>query len=221
MRTQLTALLGATLVVLVFTGVATADKERIKLTPVGQAAAKTAVLTRPDLGTATGWTGGAKKPDLSSSLDCKSYNPKQSDLVLIGAAESVWQNTGIQFDSEAQVLETSGMVQLDWQRTVLSPKVLPCLRTGFVKELPTSEKLVSIGRVAFPNIAPNTRKYRFVVEVKKVRVMIDLVLVGSGQTEITLATTAPLADAEPVNAAEVRLTTALLSRAAKSSATIA
>src|SRR5439155_20204375 len=136
------------------------------------------------------WTGGFKKPDLSSKTPCKSYQPKQSDLVLIGAAKSIWSNAALRFDSEAQVLQTRQMVRLDWQRTVLAPQVVPCLREGLTTQLDASTRLVSFGRMAFPQVATYARAYRTVVDVKtsaaKVRVMVDSVLIGRGHTEITL-----------------------------------
>ena len=155
-----TAILGAFGAALLLAGAATADKEQIHLTAAGQKAARAAVMQRADLGDATGWTGGAKKPDLSPGTGCANFDPKQSDLVLIGAAETVFKHTGVEFDSEAQVLQTPAMVRLDWQRTVLSPQVLPCVRTNIQKHLAASERLVSVGRLAFPAVAPYTRAYR-------------------------------------------------------------
>ncbi len=52
-----------------------------------------------------------------------------------------FKHPGVEFDSEAQVLQTPAMVRLDWQRTVLSPQVLPCLRSNLKKHLSASERL--------------------------------------------------------------------------------
>jgi hypothetical protein len=195
-----------------------ADKEQIHLTNAGQAAARAAVLTKADLGTAPGWTGGAKKPDLSSTPACPGFTPKQSDLVVNGAAETVFKQPAIQFDSEAQVLETAHMVKLDWQRTVLAPKVLPCLRTAAAKSAGASARVVSIRRIAFPRVATYTNAIRIVLDVKTsasttpVAVFVDVVLVGRSRTEITLTTTAPLLASVAVRAAEVRLARVLVGR---------
>jgi hypothetical protein len=195
-----------------------ADKEQIHLTNAGQAAARAAVLTKADLGTAPGWTGGAKKPDLSSTPPCPGFRPKQSDLVVNGAAETVFKQPAIQFDSEAQVLQTAHMVKLDWQRTVLAPQVLPCLRTAAAKSAGTSASVVSIRRMAFPHVATYTNAIRILLDVKTsasttpVKVFVDLVLVGKGRTEITLTTTAPLLANAAVRAAEVRLARMLAGR---------
>ena len=212
------ALLGAAVAALLLAGVAVADKEQIHLTAAGQAAARAAVMQRADLGGASGWTGGSKKPDLSSGTGCTNFEPKQSDLVLIGAAETIFKHPGVEFDSEAQVLQTPAMVRLDWQRTVLAPEVMPCLKSNLQKQLTPAERLVSVRRIAFPAISAYTRAYRTTVDVTAssgtVRVFVDLVLVGRGSTEITLTTTAPLVAEAAVRAAEVRLARILAARAA-------
>ena len=128
-------------VALVAAGVALADKERIARTPAGNARARAEVLRRADLG--KGWSGGFKKPDFSSGFRC-SYKPKQSDLVVVGAAETIWDRpTTYEIDSEAQVLRTAAMVRRDWRRTVIAPQVLPCLRKTFRQFIGSSGRLLS------------------------------------------------------------------------------
>jgi hypothetical protein len=108
------------------------------------------------------------------------------------------------------------MVRLDWQRTVLAPQMVPCLRTALSKPLGALGRLVSFRRIDFPAVATYARAYRVVVDVKTstatVPLMVDLVLVGRGSTEITLTTSAPLANQPVVSAAEIRLAKLLLSR---------
>jgi hypothetical protein len=210
------ALLAAALAALALADAAAADKEKIHLTAEGQAAARAAVLKRADLGAATGWKGGARKPDLSSTPPCESFRPKQSDLVLNGAAETRWTHPGVQIDTEAQVLQTAQMVRLDWQRTVLSPKVLPCLREAIAKSLDAKTHLVSLRHLAFPRVATYTRAYRALMDVDaptgSVRVLSDVVVVGRGRTELTLTTTAPFAAEALVRQSELRLARLLASR---------
>lgn len=219
MGRQITSLLAVMLAGIVTTALASAatvDREQVHFTAAGQAAARAVVIRKGDLGTAPGWTGGAKKPDESAGPKCTGYNPKQSDLVKIGDAESAWKNGPLTLDSEAQVLKTPAMVRLDWQRSVLNARVLPCLRQIFARSLPANAKLVSMSRFAFPALSTYTRAYRFVVDVAtssvKVRMFSDVVLVGRGQTEITLSTTAPFASVRVVQAAEARLAVVMLSR---------
>ena len=210
-----TAVLGAAGVALACAAVALADREQIHLTAEGQAAARAAVLTRADLGTASGWSGGMKKPD-NTPLTCPSYAPKQSDLVVNGSAESVWKHAGLELDAHVDVLQTPAMVQLDWQRSVLSSKVMPCLRYQFAKHLPASERLVSFTRLRFPLLAADTRAYRLLIDVASagttVRVMTDVVVVGRGRTELTLTTAAPYVAASVVAPAELHLARLLVSR---------
>ncbi len=215
---QTVAILGALGAALLLAGAAIADKEQIKLTAAGQAAARAAVMQRADLGGSTGWTGGAKRPDLSSATGCANFQPKQSDLVLVGAAETVFKHPGVEFDSEAQVLQTPAMVGLDWQRTVLAPQVLPCLKSNLAKHLSATERLVSVRQIPFPALAPYTRAYRTIVDVKSgsatARIFVDVVLLGRKSTEITLTTTAPMLAEPAVRGAEQRLARILVSRVA-------
>jgi hypothetical protein len=209
-------LLGATLTALVSAGGALADKEKVHLTPTGNAAARAVVVKRADLGGGSGWTGGMKKPDLSSTLGCTTYEPKQSDLVLVGTARSSWTATGLQIDSQAQVLQTSTMVRLDWQRSVLAPQVLPCLRSGLAKKLGGSRRFVSFEQIGFPKLATYSHRYRALVDVDTasgtLRVMVDIVLIGRGRTEITLTSTSLYSARSAVEAAELDLARRLAAR---------
>jgi hypothetical protein len=195
---------------------ALADKEQIHLTASGQAAARSAVLRKADLGSSGSWTGGSVKPDLSSSLPCSTFQPKQSDLVLNGAARTHWTQPGLSIDSEAQVLQAAHMVALDWQRTVLAPQLLPCLRSGLGKSVGTSARVVSVKRIAFPHVATYANAIRVLVDVPttsaKVRVFVDVVVVGRGRTAITLTTTGPLLLDASVRPAEIRLAKILVAR---------
>ena len=146
-------LAAAALAALVLAGVAGADREKIHLTSAGQEAARAGVVTRADLGTAGAWTGGARKPDLGSTSSCPGFHPKESDLVLNGAAETRWRGSGIQIDSEAEILQSERMLRLEWQRTVLAPQLLRCLRASSAKQLGPNVRLVSVERVPFPKIA--------------------------------------------------------------------
>lgn len=211
------ALAAAALGALVLCGTALADQWQVHRTAAGDRQAKAVVLTRADLGGAAGWTGGSIKPDLTSGLTCKSYDPKQSDLIVVGAAETKWdQAAGIEIDDQATVLKTARMVSLDWQRTVLDPRVAPCLRAMLSKEIGAGGKLASFGRVAFPSVAPLSRAYRAVISVTsggtKVDVDADIVLIGKKNTEISLMVVVPSAARAQMHGAEVRLARILASR---------
>lgn len=214
---MLRGLVAVTVVALVAAGVALAGspgKEKIARTAAGDAQARAEVVRKADVG--TGWKGGFKKPDVSSSMPCTTYRPKQSDLVLVGAAETTYAGPALEVDSEAQVLRTAAMVRRDWQRTILDPRVIPCLRQGFTNVLGSNAKLVSFRRVPFPRTAPLTRAFRAVFDVKtqvgSVAVEIDFVAMGSGRNEITLTLSGPAAARAALHPTEVRLARVLAGR---------
>jgi hypothetical protein len=193
-----------------------ADHEQVKLTASGQAAARVPMLEKADLPKEPGWIGGPTTPDLASTISCGSFSPKQSDLVLNGASKVVYKRSGLQIESKVDVLATPRMVQLDWQRTVTSPRMLACLRTSFAKSGSATTKFVSFKPVAVPRLAVFSSAWRILWDVKGasgvVRVMTDIVLVGRGRTEVTLSTTARLADASLVVPLELRLAATLAAR---------
>ena len=213
------AVLAALCVAAVGAGAAAAaggEKEQIRFTKADQAAAKRAVALRSDLGSGA-WTGGFTKPDLSAAPTCANFHPKQSDLVLTGAAETNWQNRGLQIESEAQVLKSPAMVLKDWQRTVLAPTAIPCLRSHLVKELGSGVTFVSFRRVLFPPVATRVEAFVLLVDVKtpsaKVRVAVEVVLIGRDRTELTLVSTAPNVAQNVVAQADAQLARAMVSRA--------
>jgi hypothetical protein len=215
-----TTVLAVAALILALGGLAArADKEQIHLTAADQAVARATVLKKADLGTIGTWTGGSVKPDLSSALPCASFQPKQSDLVLTGVAQTKFKQPGIEFDSEAQVLRTEQMVKLDWQRTVIAPALLPCLRSVFGKSSSATTTIVSVRRVAFPHVSQYTAAIRVILDVKSgsspvpLRAFVDDVFVGHGRTEISLTTTALMVNDKVTRAAEARLALIMAARA--------
>src|SRR5581483_10704235 len=190
---------------LVLAGAALADRKQVRVTAIGQRAARAAVVRRTDL-LGSGWKGKVKMPKLGGATGCPSFRPKQSDLVVVGGAEASWSRSGVVIDSEAQVLKTPKMVRLDWKRTVTAPKVLPCLRHNVRASLSANERLAWVARMPLPRIPALGRLYRTVI-------VVDALLVGKGRTEITLTTTALYASRKAVTREEVRLARILVRRA--------
>lgn len=193
------------------------NKEPRHYTAADQALARSIVLTQADLGSA--WKGGTKKVDTSPPPTCPNFNPQQSDLLVTGDAESEFSDSaaGVQYDSEAQILQTAHMVQLDWQRSIPQPGLLTCLRSILKKSLPANETIISVARVAIPKLATYSAEIRVVINVhsstaKDVPVMIDELLVGRNRAEITLTTTSPYAERGPVEQSELRLAKLLVAR---------
>ena len=195
-----------------------ADREQHRFNATDQAAAKSAVVQKVDLNSA-GWTGGARSPDLTPPAPCANYNPKQSDLVLTGAAETDWKNTGLELDTEAQVLQSAHMVELDWQRTVADPAAIACTKTTVEKNLSGGGaiKFVSFARTAFPSIGTHARAYLTTVEITEqgttVPVVIEDILIATKRTEITITSTTPKVAQAAVAQADVRLAKILVARA--------
>ena len=196
-------------VALIAAGAVLADnpsKETIARTAAGNARAKKEVLRHADLG--KGWSGRFVKPDLTSTLPC-SYHPKQSDLVLIGAAETRWDKSVVEVDSEAEVLRTAAMVGRDWQRSVVARQVMPCLRQTFKKALGPKATDISISRVAFPHLTKYTRAFRFRAKLKSATGLVpiesDFVVLGAGRNEMSLTLTGLAATRASLRADELRL----------------
>jgi hypothetical protein len=187
----------AALLALTVVGAAAAsgsDQEQVHLTAAGQAAAKAAVLRLADLGSGSGFTGGAVAPDSSATPDCATYHPKQSDLVKNGDAGSAFAAGNVSIQSEATVLATTAMVRTDWQRTI-RPELVGCLRTVFARSLGSSGKVVSVADLPFPEVGTYSHGYRAVLSVVKAgttsKVVSDFILIGRGRTELTLVLTSP------------------------------
>jgi hypothetical protein len=150
-------------------------------------------------------------------MSCPGYHPKQSDLVLTGAAETHFQRTALDVRSVAQVLQTPTMVALDWQRSIRDRRSFKCLRYMLVKGLTSRERLLSFRRVAFPLLAPYATAYRAVIDVRvrgrRVRFLYDIVVLGRNRTELTLSVMAPAAAKAALPVADVRLAGIMLARA--------
>jgi hypothetical protein len=209
-----TATLAIALVVVASAAASGPGKQKIELNAADQARARAVVLRRSDLG--AGWTGGRVKPDLTSQVSCASYHPKVSDLVVTGAAASQFRGTGIALVNEVEIFRTAAMVDRDWRRSIV-PAAVPCLRRTLTKGLGAQAKVLSFGRIPFPKIGTHSAAFRGVVAVsalgQTVRVLLDIVLVGKGRTEISLDASAPAAAARVVSSAERRLARMLAARA--------
>lgn len=198
-------------------GAATLDREQHDFNAADQAAARTAVLEKADLG--TGWTGGKKTPDLSPPLTCANYDPKQSDLVLTGVAETDWKHAGLEIDTEAQVLQTAGMVKLDWQRTVVDPHAASCMKEQLVKTVAKTSnvKLLGFKQISFPHVGTYSRAYLTTIQVtangKSVPLVVEDVVIGSKRTELTIESTTAKVEQAAVHAVDVRLAKILVARA--------
>lgn len=192
------------------------NREQVRLNSADQAAARASVIRKADLGSSA-WAGGAVKPNLAATPACPGYNPKQSDLVLTGAASSQFSRSGVNLRSDAQVLRTRSMVAADWRRTVVSKGTVACLRRMLAAGLPPDESLVSFGQTSFAPLARYSTRFRGILAVyaqgRRALALMDIVLIGRSRTELTLTVIGPAAAKQSLSAAEVRLARVLLVRA--------
>jgi len=206
-------LAAALLLALVAAQAALAESPVTRFTLADQAAAKAVVLKAADLG--TGWKGGLSKPTVDGPPACAGWNPKQSDLVITGAAESQFTAQGLMAFSGVQLYKTTRMIALDWQRTVVHPRMPNCLARDFAADAGEGVRVVSMKRLPFAKIAPYAARFRLLLEYTEgetVRVFFDIVLVGRGRTAISLGFMAPYAGRAEVEVAELRLAKLLLAR---------
>ena len=205
--------------VLVFAGIAWADKEKIQLQlkSDAQAAARATLLKRADLGTVLDRQdeqAGLLLGDAVLELPPEAVRPRSTTAPprLAGAIRPPSRS-----HHRPRFWRRPTMVALDWQRTVQDSRVLQCLHTELAKGLPAETKLAPFKRIAFPRLSPHSAAFRALVDVKAptatVRMMFDFVLVGHGRTEISLTVTAPAAAAAAVRGLELRLAQLMISRA--------
>jgi hypothetical protein len=106
------------------------------------------------------------------------------------------------------LLKTAAMVGADWHRSV-RPAALRCLKQLLGRELGAQARVVSATRTAFSPVSRYTANFRIVSDVsaggRRVRILVDVLLVGKGRSELTLTTIAPYAARGAVEGAEVRL----------------
>jgi hypothetical protein len=216
MRGRLAILVALSVAALTVAAVATARSTQAvqrHYSASDQALARSIVLNSGDL-TSSSWSGGVTGVDTTQPRTCSNFHPRQSDLVITGDAQSDYAHSGgMQYHDEAQIMKTAKMVRLDWQRNVLDPAALPCLRTFFAKNLVGDQQLVSLTRLSLPRLATYTAGYRALVDQHGVRSMVDVLFVGRNRTELTLEVSAPYSALSTVVPAELRLARLLVSRA--------
>ena len=192
-----------------------AERIPFKATAADQAAAKAAVIQRTDL---TGpWTGGAIKPQFDSDTGCPDWKPKQSDLLITGAAAATYTTPGLQITSEVDMLQSTKMVVLDWQRTATNPRAFGCMQKKLVKAINSPQRtLVSFSKLPFPRLTAQTMAFRALIDVKTngttQRVVYGFIGIGKGRQEVSLQTTVSYANRAQGKAIEVGLARIVVAR---------
>jgi hypothetical protein len=218
-KTRTVAAAAVAALALVLAQVALAESPVVRFTAADQAAARTAVLKAADLG--AGWKGGLQKNAQALSGDnCPGlWEPKQSDLVITGVAKSDLSAAGVRISSAVQVYKTTRMARLDWERTVVHPAVVPCMKRQAAAERDPSFHLVSLKSTPFPRIGNQAAfRVRMVADYKPkgvaapVLMLVDVIAFGRGRTGVSMSFTVPYRDRAAAGAVEVRLARLVVSR---------
>ena len=193
------------------------DDPRWAPTAADQATAKRGVVQLKDFLPGSGWSGGPTKSKASSGAGKCNLDPRQSDLVETGDAESQFKYRVpiVAVFSAATVYRTEQMARLSWERG--KPLLPAFLRCNAQASLGPKAKLVSVKPIEVP--APGTYggSLRTTFDVTsgaaKVRMILDVSVFGSGRTLFMLMQVAPYDAADAAGAAEARLAAAMLVRA--------
>lgn len=177
-----------------------AETRPMKFNAADQAAAKAVTLKAADLG--SGWTGGAKKPNLAPDSLCPM---KVSDLVLTGAARSEFESDAAMVTSESNILQSPAMVAAEWRRSVgNSGFMVACARKEVAEE--PNVRFVSFKKLAFPKLTQFSVRYRMVANFgeagSRVHALVDVISLGQGRTEISIVVTARYQDRAAVEVVE-------------------
>jgi hypothetical protein len=215
LRRTLRLSVSACILVLTLTASASASQgpDTIRLTSEGQAAAKAVLLTKADFSFATGWTGGAVKPDPPSNSRCDVPGSKPFTTVTNGDQKAEFNHTGAKVTSEITILKTSAMVRGTWTHSV-GPQLITCLRTALTKSIQQNERIISVKARAFPHVATYTQAYRVLTAVTvngtTVTIASDFILFARGRSEAIMTTVAPVSPL--LNAFEAHLAQVMATR---------
>jgi hypothetical protein len=204
----------ASLIGLVWTAAALADKPTVRISKNGQARAVAALLQRSDFG--AGWLGGPIKPRSLTTPDCPGFDPKESDLVVTGHADARYQykQAGVELDQDVQVLESPSAVRTDFRRSV-SARLGRCLAYQLHNVQNISD--VSVEQIAFPKTGAVSAVYRAMLVLTRgaaqTRLVTDYVFFGDGPVEYEFTVVAPVAAVDQLSMFESGLAQILIKRA--------
>jgi hypothetical protein len=195
---------------------ALADNPQIRTSAHDQTLARHAVVQLSDFTAGSGWSGGPMSPSDSMSTKC-SFDPRQSDLVQTGEAASSFKYKVplLAVYSSATVYRTEDMARLSWQRA--QPGLLGFLRCIVHASLPSTAAGISVQPMSFPRLGSFGGGYRTTFDIAagtaKVGLVIDVDIVVTGRTILSLIQFAPAAVGDIVKSGEIRLAGAMAARA--------
>ena len=125
---------------------------------------------------------------------------------------------GASITSESNVLQTPAMVAAEWSRSFGNSSYMACARKVVMDSDEPNVTFVSFKKIPFPKLAQYSTRYRMVADYgdagSAVRVLVDVVMLGRGRTEISLVLTVPYANRASADLAERQLAKLLVSRIA-------
>jgi hypothetical protein len=211
--------LGLALALLYSAGALAVDPrpETKKLNAADQAAARAVLVQRADLQPASGWNGGAIKPD-SLSVNCPYYHPDLSQFVTTGEAASLWNHaaSGLRrVVTETGVSQTAQMQRREWQLQ-LQPAAIRCVRSLYARQAAAAGAMfVSFKRVSLPHLAANSAAFELraiSAAPSRERVVAEFVLVGRSRTGITVVVSGDQSARLTITAESLRLARLLVRR---------
>ncbi len=205
-------------IALVVAASAAADVNRpvVRLTPKDQSIARTLAIRRADLA-GTGWEGGTRTatPADLEPLVCPGFQPKATDLTIVGATRSAWTKPGAYVSSVVSVMRTPRMQELDWERTFRKPGLEACLESRVGQQLSPGQRLVSFSHISLPRVAPHTAGYLARIETtsQSGKQTADVVAMALGVGRVEISLTAISTGNTLSRAAIVQLARTLVTRA--------
>lgn len=210
----LAVVLALALAAVVGAAVAAKGDPQKKINAADQARARAIVLRQSDLGPSFKGTRHASSG--GTQFDCAVLD--ESDLTITGLADSPDFSAGLAFAlSEAQIYESRADASTAWKRDT-STAGIACLRSTLRREYAKQGlTLLSLRKLAFPNVSQKTAAYRLALRGKSqgltVTVYLDVMVLLRARAEVMLGIGSALAP--PGRAGELRLARVIAGRMAK------
>lgn len=179
----------ATLLVLALCGAALADNYQFDRVPGDDAAAAAIAVKATDAPTGLKLTGGPTKPDETPTTDsCNGIRPKESDLVVTGAAATDLSARAVSVHSEVELFKTTAMAATDDRRQMPMLRSAAC---GFQQAKQHHLKLIyfkPLGRARC--LCDDSESITFEIPTKKagLHVVYLYTAMRRGRTEVTILT---------------------------------
>jgi hypothetical protein len=202
-RARLLAGAFAGLLVCAASATAGVDGYKVRMNTADQMAARAVMLRQSDVGDPFLWESDPEQPDVSSTVRCRNFAPKVSDIVVTGAAAMRFRQPGLVMHSVSKVFGTARMAELQWRRSIRSPNYVGCVGSFARRSLTPEEHFVSFRKLSVPRMGGHSEGYRTLVDVLATR----------GRTQVSLTTMIRLTSVPTRWSGELELVRTLVRRA--------